>query len=61
MVTNLAASAAPDPAQLTGDPMARMCLPQDIANLILFLASDESRFINGAQLSIDNGQLSIDA
>jgi len=29
--------------------------PEDVANLVLFLASDESRFINGAELMIDNG------
>ena len=29
--------------------------PEDVANLVLFLASDESRFINGAELLIDNG------
>ncbi len=29
--------------------------PDDVANLVLFLASDESRFINGAELLIDNG------
>jgi 3(or 17)beta-hydroxysteroid dehydrogenase len=28
--------------------------PEDVANLVLFLASDESRFINGAELLIDN-------
>lgn len=28
--------------------------PQDVANLVLFLASDESRHINGAELVIDN-------
>ncbi len=39
------------------DPMARMCDPQDVANLVLFLASDESRFVNGAELRIDNAQL----
>lgn len=31
-----------------------MCEPEDVANLVLFLASDESRFINGAELLIDN-------
>ncbi|MNQ68692.1 3-beta-hydroxysteroid dehydrogenase [compost metagenome] len=48
-----------DPAALgIGDnPMARMCMPEDVANLVLFLASDESRFINGAELRIDNAQL----
>lgn len=42
-----------DPKRL----MARFCEPTDIANLVLFLASDESRFINGAELRIDNGYL----
>jgi 3(or 17)beta-hydroxysteroid dehydrogenase len=42
-----------DPKQI----MARFAEPQDIANLVLFLASDESRFIQGAELRIDNGYL----
>ncbi|GLZ84564.1 hypothetical protein Pres01_06150 [Metapseudomonas resinovorans] len=33
-----------------------MCMPEDVANLVLFLASDESRFVNGAELRIDNAQ-----
>ena len=37
--------------------MARFAQPVDIANLVLFLASDESRFIQGAELRIDNGYL----
>ena len=28
--------------------------PEDVGNLVLFLASEESRFINGAELMIDN-------
>ena len=31
-----------------------MCEPEDVANLVLFLASEESRFINGAEMLIDN-------
>lgn len=31
-----------------------VCQPEDVANLVLFLASDESRHVNGAALSIDN-------
>lgn len=31
-----------------------MCEPEDVANLVLFLASDESRFITGAEMLIDN-------
>lgn len=61
MVANLMADADPAAMIAKGDPMARMCLPQDIASLVLFLASDESRFINGAELRIDNGQLTLDA
>ncbi|WP_028222543.1 SDR family oxidoreductase [Paraburkholderia oxyphila] len=46
-------------AQITEsvDPRARMCLPEDIAQLVLFLASDESRFINGSEYRIDNAQM----
>ena len=29
--------------------------PEDVANMVLYLASDESRFVNGAELVIDNG------
>ncbi len=28
--------------------------PEDVANVVLFLASDESRFVNGAELVVDN-------
>jgi 3(or 17)beta-hydroxysteroid dehydrogenase len=28
--------------------------PEDVANLVLYLASDESRFVNGTELVIDN-------
>nr|WP_272016504.1 SDR family oxidoreductase [Pseudomonas aeruginosa] len=42
---------------IADNPMARMCMPEDVANLVLFLASDESRFANGAELRADNAQL----
>jgi 3(or 17)beta-hydroxysteroid dehydrogenase len=35
-------------------PVVGMGVPDDVANAVLFLASDESRFINGAELIIDN-------
>ena len=35
--------------------MARFAKPEQIADLVLFLASDESSFINGAEMRIDNG------
>jgi 3(or 17)beta-hydroxysteroid dehydrogenase len=36
-------------------PHGAIGAPDDVANLVLFLASDESRFITGAELVIDNG------
>lgn len=47
-----------DPARLTidVDPMFRACLPEDVGNAILFLASDESRAVNGIELRVDSGQ-----
>ncbi|WP_374980018.1 glucose 1-dehydrogenase [Pseudomonas solani] len=42
--------------ELDKNPLNRMCSPRDIARLVLFLASDESRFISGSELRIDNAQ-----
>lgn len=36
-------------------PPSKIGDPNDVANVVLFLASDESRFVNGAQLRVDNG------
>jgi NAD(P)-dependent dehydrogenase (short-subunit alcohol dehydrogenase family) len=33
----------------------RICEPEEVANAALFLASDESSFINGTALYVDNG------
>ena len=32
--------------------------PEDVANLVLYLASEESRFVNAAEIVIDNGLIS---
>ena len=46
----------PDPKTVgyEADPTTRFCDPSDVANLVLFLISDESRFISGAQIRITN-------
>ena len=38
-------------------PLRRLGLPQDVANAVLFLASDASSFITGSVLSVDGGML----
>lgn len=38
-------------------PLGRLGQPQEIANMALFLASDESSFVNGAELFVDGGEV----
>ncbi len=38
-------------------PLGRVCEPEDIADPILFLASDAARMITGIALTVDGGQL----
>ncbi|MCW8193192.1 glucose 1-dehydrogenase [Proteobacteria bacterium 005FR1] len=47
-----------DPESLTidVDPMNRACRPEDVAEGILYLASDQARAVNGIELRIDSGQ-----
>ncbi|MFN0001123.1 MAG: SDR family NAD(P)-dependent oxidoreductase [Burkholderiaceae bacterium] len=40
-------------------PMGRVGQPVDIANAILFLASDEARYITGAALPVDGGRSAV--
>ncbi len=35
-------------------PVVGLGQPEDVANIVLFLASDESRFVNGTEILIDN-------
>jgi NAD(P)-dependent dehydrogenase (short-subunit alcohol dehydrogenase family) len=45
-------------AQIARDiPMQKMGMPEDVASAILFLASDESKYITGIELTIDGGLL----
>jgi 3(or 17)beta-hydroxysteroid dehydrogenase len=38
-------------------PPGKLGSPRDVAFAILYLASEESRFLNGAELTVDNGAL----
>jgi NAD(P)-dependent dehydrogenase (short-subunit alcohol dehydrogenase family) len=44
-------------AETSAIPLGRMGLPEDIANGILFLASDDASYITGSELVIDGGKL----
>jgi NAD(P)-dependent dehydrogenase (short-subunit alcohol dehydrogenase family) len=37
-------------------PMGRLCQPEDIAGGVLFLVSDESRYVTGITLDITGGR-----
>jgi 3(or 17)beta-hydroxysteroid dehydrogenase len=38
-------------------PLGRMGTPEDVANAIVYFASDESAYVTGAELHIDGGIL----
>ncbi len=38
-------------------PMQRMGMPEDVANVALFLVSEKSKYITGIELTIDGGLL----
>jgi NAD(P)-dependent dehydrogenase (short-subunit alcohol dehydrogenase family) len=42
-------------AALSNYPMPRLCVPEDVANAVLFLASDDAAYVNGATLMVDGG------
>ena len=37
------------------NPTGRLAEPDDIANAVLYLASEESKFMTGAELKLDGG------
>ena len=38
-------------------PLERLCTPEEVAYLVLFLASEKASFINGAVINIDGSQM----
>jgi len=51
---------APDPAKARkaferAAPLGRMGQVDDVAHLVVYLASDESRFVTGAEIAVDGG------
>ena len=56
--TPMTASASPGflAANETLTPLGRGGQPEEVAELMVFLMSDESRFITGAEIAIDGGQ-----
>jgi NAD(P)-dependent dehydrogenase (short-subunit alcohol dehydrogenase family) len=40
---------------VAGIPLGRLGIPDDVAKAVVFLASDDSSFVNGAELFVDGG------
>ena len=56
--TAILADAPADPARMVANtPMRRLGTPEEIANVALFLASDESSFMTGSHVAVDGGAL----
>ena len=55
MLTRFTGTAENKAALVDQVPMARVGLPEEVADGILFLASDEARFITGHILNVDGG------
>ena len=63
MLRSLAGQFMPDDpagaleAMAAGSPTARLALPEEVATIVHFLASDAASFVNGAAWAVDGGAL----
>ena len=44
-----------DARRIADTPLGRLTSYEDVANAVLFLASDEASFITGSELAVDGG------
>ncbi|MGI5248445.1 SDR family oxidoreductase [Actinacidiphila glaucinigra] len=42
-----------------GSPLGRIGEPDDVADVVLFLASDQRRFVTGTELFVDGGTVQV--
>ena len=42
-------------AQLDANPLGSIGRPEDVAHLVVYLISDESRYVSGAEIAVDGG------
>jgi NAD(P)-dependent dehydrogenase (short-subunit alcohol dehydrogenase family) len=63
MVDHLAETASPDdPAKfkkefVSGNPLGRICQPEEVAAVVSFLVSEDASYVNGALVPVDGGVL----
>jgi NAD(P)-dependent dehydrogenase (short-subunit alcohol dehydrogenase family) len=55
MLTRFTGTAENKAALVTQVPMARLGLSEELANAIVFIASDDASFITGHVLNVDGG------
>jgi len=59
MLTRFTGTDARKAALIAGVPLKRVGLPDEIAQVIVFLASNKSAFITGATLAVDGGKTAL--